>query len=86
MRPFHLAGDLTPAMPDTFDPYREKLIVETNTVWPDEFDHIEPADRARIEAALHADPEAASQLEYVRVHSGFCRQITVTADDVTRLA
>jgi len=71
-------------MPDTFDPYREKLIVETNTIWPDEFDYVEPADRARIAAALHAKPDGASNLEYVRVHSGFCRQITITADDVAR--
>ena len=71
-------------MPDTFDPYREKLIVETKTIWPDELDHIEPEDRARIAAALHASPETASNLEYVRVHSGFCRQITVTPEDAAR--
>ena len=69
-------------MADAFDPYREKLVVETNTVWPDEFDHIEPAERAKIEARLHAAPQTASQLDYVRVHSGFCRQITITAADV----
>lgn len=69
-------------MPDAFDPYREKLVVETNTVWPDEFDHIEPAEREKIEARLHAAPQTAAQLDYVRVHSGFCRQITVTAADV----
>ncbi|MEX2185950.1 MAG: hypothetical protein WD875_04110 [Pirellulales bacterium] len=73
-------------MPDAYDPYREKLIVETNTIWPDEFDHVDPADRVRIEAALHAAPDAASHLEYVRVHSGFCRQITVTAGDVARVS
>jgi hypothetical protein len=69
-------------MPDAFDPYREKLVVETNTVWPDEFDYVEPADRARVEQRLHGSPEAATNLEYVRVHSGFCRQITVTEADV----
>jgi hypothetical protein len=72
-------------MADTFDPYREKLIVETNTIWPDEFDHVEPVDRSRIEAALHAKPDQAGHLEYVRVHSGFCRQITVTPNDLARL-
>jgi hypothetical protein len=76
----------SPAMPDVYDLYREKLIVETNTIWPDEFDHVEPADRARIDAALHAAPAAATNLEYVRVHSGFCRQITVAAEDVARVS
>ena len=41
--------------------------------------------RAEIEAALHADPENCAALEYVRVHTGFCRQITVTPEDVERV-
>jgi hypothetical protein len=73
-------------MPDTFDPYRERLVVETNTVWPDEYDGWESAEKARLESALHAEPQSAGQLDYVRVHSGFCRQITVTPQDVQRLA
>jgi hypothetical protein len=72
-------------MADAFDPYREKLIVETRTIWPDAFDHIEPADRLRIAAKLHSQPDAAANLEYVRIHSGFSRQITVTPEDVARV-
>lgn len=75
----------SPVMPDTFDAYRERLVVETTTIWPDEYDHIEPADRARIATALHAKPEQASHLEYVRIHTGFTRQITVTAADMARV-
>ena len=33
---------------------------------------------------LHADAEHCSHLEYIRVHSGFCRQITATSQDVHR--
>ncbi|MEZ6119049.1 MAG: hypothetical protein R3C28_21110 [Pirellulaceae bacterium] len=73
-------------MPDKFDPYREALVLETNTVWPDEYDHLDHGQKAEFESALHADPENASQLEYVRVHSGFCRQITVTQDDLDRIS
>jgi len=73
-------------MADKFDPYRERLVMETNTVWPEEFDDWEQADRRRVEEALHADPAGAAILEYVRTHSGFCRQITVTAEDVERLS
>ena len=72
-------------MPDKFDPYREALVVEENTVWSDEFDGLEPEIRQRIETALHADPQSAAILDYVRVHTGFCRQITATAEEVERL-
>jgi hypothetical protein len=69
-------------MNENFDPYREALVIETKTIWPDELSAIPPADRQRIESALHAGAEHAAQLEYVRLHAGFCRQITVTAADV----
>ena len=73
-------------MSNEFDPYREALIVENVTVWPDEYDDWSLADRQRIETLLHAEPQQAAQLEYVRQHTGFCRQITVTAADLERLA
>ena len=72
-------------MPDKFDRYREALVVEENTVWSDDFDHLEPQMRDQIQRQLHADPESAATLEYVRVHTGFCRQITPTPDEVDRL-
>lgn len=71
-------------MPDKFDPYREALIMETETIWPSEFDHLDAATKRRIETALHADPAACKGLEYVRVHTGFCRTITVTSADLER--
>jgi hypothetical protein len=72
-------------MADPFDPYREALVVETVTVWPDELAAVLPTERKRIEERLHADPQNAKQLEYVRLHAGFCRRITVTAEDLERL-
>lgn len=72
-------------MADKFDPYREALVMEQWTEWGPEFDHMEPAEKQRIAAALHADPEHAANLEYVRTHTGFCRRITVTGDDVSRV-
>jgi hypothetical protein len=71
-------------MADKFDPYREALVMETNTVWSDDFDQVSPAEKLRIEAALHASPDKCAHLEYVRVHTGFCRQITVTGADFER--
>ena len=72
-------------MGDRFDPYREALVIETTTVWPEELSGVGPAERERIEAALHADAARAAELEYVRLYSGFCRRITVTPADVERL-
>jgi len=73
-------------MADKFDPYREALIMETETVWPEDYDDWEPSERERIERQLHDKPEEAAALEYIRTHTGFCRRIHVTPDDIQRLA
>ena len=72
-------------MADTFDPYREALVMETKTVWTRELEDLNEARKQRISEALHQQPDAASNLKYVRVHTGFCREITVTEEDVARL-
>ncbi len=72
-------------MANEFDPYREALVMEFNTSWPEEYDAWDASKRLQVESQLHAEPQAAKQLAYVRQHTGFCRQITVTDDDLTRL-
>lgn len=72
-------------MAEKFDRYREALIVETNTIWPAELAPLDPLERSRLEESLHAHPEHCAELEYVRVHTGFCRQITVTLEDLQRV-
>ena len=72
-------------MPDKFDPYREALIMETNTIWSEVHEDLDEGQRQRIQEALHAEPEKVANLEYIRTHSGFCRQITVTDEDVERI-
>jgi len=71
-------------MSANFDPYREALVVEIDTIWPDQFAGLPSGERDRVEARLHADAQSAAQLEYVRLPTGFCRQITVTAEDLQR--
>ena len=71
-------------MADKFDPYREALIVETSTVWPEDL-QLDPRQQAELEVRLHESPEEAAQLEYVRTHTGFCRQIIVTEEDLARM-
>jgi hypothetical protein len=73
-------------MTEKLDPYREALVVETATIWPAEFAGLDVARRTQLEAQLHAQPEQAAELTYIRLHSGFCREITVTAADVARLS
>jgi hypothetical protein len=74
-------------MPNTLDPYREALVIETKTVWPDDLSSAPKGEqeRQRIADRLHANPAAAAELEYVRLHAGFIRKITVTAADLERL-
>ena len=73
-------------MPDKFDPYREALVVEADTIWPEELDDWDVDRRLRLEAQLHSAPDEAESLEYVRMHTGFCRRITVTPADIERLS
>ena len=72
-------------MADKFDPYREALVMESDTVWPAEYVDLPPSEKARIEGELHAKPDQCGEITYVRTHSGFCRTITVTPADVQRL-
>jgi hypothetical protein len=74
-------------MPNTFDPYREALVTEPQTIWPADLPGVpqSDADRESLEARLHAQPALAAELEYVRLPTGFIRKITVTPADLERL-
>lgn len=71
-------------MADKYDPYREALVLETETEWPDDVP-LSPEERERYEAELHAHPDQCAHLEYIRLHTGFCRKIVVTPADMERL-
>ena len=72
-------------MADQFDEYREALVMETVTDWSSEYDSLDAGQKQQIERALHAAPAECEQIEYVRQHSGFCRKITVTDEDIARV-
>jgi hypothetical protein len=74
-------------MPNAIDTYREALVIERTTIWPDTLENAPngQAERERIENLLHAAPAQVAELAYVRLHAGFCRQITVTPEDLQRL-
>lgn len=68
-----------------YDPYRERLVMETQTEWAEACSHVPDEQRPRIAIRMHENPAAAEQLEYLRTHTGFCRRITVTPEDLERL-
>jgi len=70
---------------DKYDPYREALVLEEATIWSDEYSHLASNEKASLAAALHANPENCAELAYVRTFTGFCREITVTDDDLQRV-
>jgi hypothetical protein len=74
-------------MVNTFDRYREALVIEAQTVWPDDLPSAPQgeSERRRIEERLHGEPARAAELEYVRLPAGFIRKITVTAADLEQL-
>ena len=73
-------------MPNAFDPYREALVVENQPVWPNDYEDWSDADKARVETLLHAGPQEAAELDYLRQHTGFARVITVTPADLDRVS
>lgn len=73
-------------MANAFDAYREALVVENHTIWPGDYEDWSDADKARVERLLHASPQEAADLDYVRQHTGFARVITVTAADLDRVS
>ena len=70
---------------DEFDPSREKLVMETKTIWSSECRELSDAEKSRLSRLLHEAPDQASQIRYTRSHTGFIREITATPADLERL-
>jgi hypothetical protein len=73
-------------MVDEYDPYREALVLETETIWPSDCEDWDAGKKSSVATQIHSEPAKASKLEYVRLHSGFCRRIYVTPDDLARVS
>lgn len=70
---------------DHFDRRLEALVMEQRTVFDDELRELAADDRRWLAGALHAEPHRATSLRYVRHHTGFCREILATRQDVEQL-
>lgn len=68
-----------------FDGRVDALVVETRTTFADELRDLSDDDRHWLATAIHQKPHLASQVKYERAHTGFSREITVTAADLERL-
>ncbi|MFV0445207.1 MAG: hypothetical protein ACK5Q5_16645 [Planctomycetaceae bacterium] len=68
-----------------FDPRVDSLVVETKTIFGDDMRDLSDEDRRWLAVAIQRKPHLASQVKYERTHTGFTREITVTAADIERL-
>ena len=81
--PFGIRGNM--ADYNKFDRRMDSLVVETRTSFSPEVSGLAAEDSQWISKAIHHHPELASQISYERAHTGFIRDIVVTAADVARL-
>ncbi|NQV29014.1 MAG: hypothetical protein HQ518_32060 [Rhodopirellula sp.] len=70
---------------DKYDPRVEQLVIETRTAWDPAVGKLDDADRKWLSKAIHKAPQLASKIQYERAHTGFCREITVTVEDIQRI-
>ena len=68
-----------------FDPRVDSLVVETRTHWDAEVVGLSEEDKTWLAKAIHGQPQLAGKISYERAHTGFTREITVTAADIERL-
>lgn len=71
---------------DKFDPRVDSLVVETRTAWASDIGaDLNVEEKSVISAAVHAQPQLATEVAYDRAHTGFTRTITVHAADIERI-
>ena len=68
-----------------FDRRLESLVVETRTSFSPDITGLSADDSHWISTAIHQKPQLASKISYERAHTGFIRDIVVTAADIARL-
>lgn len=69
-----------------YDRRVDSIVTEQRTVWSPDVAELPAERRAEIARWLHAHPDRAAQVVYDRTHTGFCRTITVTAEDAAGMA
>ena len=68
-----------------FDARVDSLVIETRTLWDASVGKLTEEDKSVLAKMVHRSPAKASKIAYWRSHTGFTREITVTAEDVARI-
>jgi len=68
-----------------FDRRMESLVVETRTSFGPDVTGLSAEDAQWISKAIHQKPQLASTISYERAHTGFIRDIVVSAADIAKL-
>jgi hypothetical protein len=68
-----------------FDPRIDSLVMETRTGWDPSVGKLTDEDKTWLAQIVHQQPQQAAKIAYERSHTGFTREITVTADDIARI-
>lgn len=68
-----------------FDSRVDSLVIESRTEWDPSVGKVSDEDKIIIANLVHRQPAKAKKIAYMRSHTGFTREITVTADDIARI-
>ena len=68
-----------------YDARVDSLVMEAKTLWDPSVGKLSEEDKQFLAKMVQREPAKASKIEYWRSHTGFTRQITVTADDIARI-
>ena len=68
-----------------YDSRVDSLVMESRTEWDPSVGKLSEEDKAFLARMVHQNPATARKSAYSRSHTGFTREITVTADDVARI-
>ncbi len=68
-----------------YDSRVDSLVIESRTLWDPSVGILSDEDKAVLAKLVHQAPARALKIAYWRSHTGFTREITVTADDIARI-
>ena len=70
---------------DKYDARVDSLVIENRTEWDPSVGTLTEEDKNFLAKMVHRAPAKAKKIAYWRSHTGFTREITVTADDIARI-
>lgn len=68
-----------------YDSRVDSLVMESRTEWDPSIGKLSEEDKTFLAKMVHQHPAKARKIAYFRSHTGFTREITVTAADIARI-